>query len=204
MERFIAVHKTAIREESSIVAENDWSPSGGTVAAKVAELAASLACAAADQSRAQWPEAGGACAQAQALGRRVKQLGEDGAGAYAIARRALAEREPERGSDSTSEDQAKRDWRLGVAVKQAAESPLQLAASAADLAELAGEIAARAADDVRADAVVAALLAASAARAAARLVKINLAVGDGQPALVAGRYAEAAAAAAAAADALEL
>lgn len=166
-------------------------------AARAAELAASLAAAAADHSRERWPEAGGARAQAQALERRAVQLGEHGAEAYAAAREALAHR----GHGAGSGDQAKRDWQLGVAVEQAAEAPLGLAAIGADIAELAREIALRADDQVRDDAVVAAMLAAAAARAGARLVQINLAVGQQQPAMLAQRYAEAAAAAVASAEA---
>ena len=115
-----------------------------------------------------------------------------------MARDALAER-----AATPSRDSAERDWRLGVAVERAAVPPLELAATAADIAELAREIATRAADDVRADAVIAAVLAAAAARGAARLVAINLAVGGKQPDAVARRCAQAAAAAAAAAEAAE-
>lgn len=181
--------------------ETDPYPAGGAVAAQVAELAASLAAAAADHSRDGWPEAGGARAQAQALGRRAAALGEQGAGRFLLARRALAERGV--GTAATGETQAERDWRLRVAVEQAAEPPLELAACAADIAELAGLIATRAAAEVRVDAVIAAMLAAAAARAAGRLVQINLVVGDRQPAAAARGYAAAAAAAADAAEAAE-
>lgn len=176
--------------------EVDPYPSGGAVAARVAEMAASLAAAAADASREHWPDAGGARAQAQALTRRAGQLAESGAGAYGRARWALARR----GDATRGEDQTRRDWRLGLAVEEAAQAPLQLAASGADIAELAAEIAKQGADDVRADAVIAALLAAAAARAAAGLVQVNLVVGDKEPAVAACRYAEAAAAAAARAE----
>lgn len=83
--------------------------------------------------------------------------------------------------------------------------PLELAAGAADIAELAGVIARSGSYEVRADAVIAAELAAAAASAAARLVQINLVVGGDQQIAVAARdYAEAAAGAAASATAIDL
>ncbi len=174
------------------MAETDPYPLGVVASAQVAELAASLVSAVADQSREGWEEAGGARAQAQALARRAAELGPRGGDAYLAARRALAGRAHVSSAASTAGDQARRNWQLGVAVEHAADAPLELAAIAADIAKLAELIAARAADDVRADAAVAAMLAAAAARAAARLVAINLAVGEKQPAVVARRYAEAA------------
>jgi formiminotetrahydrofolate cyclodeaminase len=176
-------------------------PGGGAVAALVAALAASLAAAAADRSRTGWDEAGGARAQAQALRRRTIELAERDAAAYAAAREALARLARETGIGPDGEDQAARDWQLGTVVERAAGPPLELAASAADIAELSAVIAVRGAADVRADAVVAAILAAAATRAAAQLVQINLVVGEQEPAVMARRYAAAATAAATAAEA---
>lgn len=187
-----------------MMAESDPYPSGGVAVARVAELAAALAAAAADYSRGHWAEAGGARAQAQSLGRRTAKLADDEADTYATARRALADRSATPGSASGSETQAERDWKLRLAVQQAAEAPLELAVRAADIAALSREIASRAVDDVRTDAVIAALLAATASRAAARLVRINLAVGEGAAAAIASEHADAAAAAAAAAEAFDL
>jgi formiminotetrahydrofolate cyclodeaminase len=173
-------------------------PAGGATAALVAALAASLAAAAADRAREQWDEAGGACAQARALRRRAAGLVERHMAAYAAARSALAQRHLE--AEVTEGDEA-RNWRLGVAVEEAAQPPLELAARAADIAELAGVIATHGADDIRADAVIAAELAAAAAHGAALLVRINLVLGgDQHAATLAQRYADAAAAAAASVD----
>lgn len=183
------------------MAEGNPDPMGGAVAAQVASLAASLAAAAADRSRDQWAEAGGACAQAQSLSRRTAKLAGRDAAAYAAARDALARRGLEAGARVVSDDQQARDWRLGTAVEQAAEPPLELAARSADIAELAVAIAVRGAPDVRADAVVAALLAAASARAAAHLVQINLVVsGDPRRVALAQGYADAATSAAASVD----
>jgi formiminotetrahydrofolate cyclodeaminase len=180
--------------------ERDAFPGGGTVAALVAAEAASLAAAAANRSRAGWEEAGAARAQAQALRRRAIELAERNAVAYARARDALARRPSGAPGVTATEEQPARDWSLGVAVEEAAGPPLELAASATDIAELAAMIAARGAADVRADAAIAAMLAAAAARAAAQLVQINLVVGQQEAAAQARRYADAAAAAAGSAE----
>jgi formiminotetrahydrofolate cyclodeaminase len=109
-----------------------------------------------------------------------------------------------RGAHPDSERAEVRDWRLGQAVKQAAQPPLELSACALTVAQLAELIASNAAGEVRADAAVAAQLAAAAARAGAHLVEINLVVGgDRQPAVHARELAEAAAVAAAQASALD-
>jgi methenyltetrahydrofolate cyclohydrolase len=186
------------------LAEKDAYPESGAVAALVAALAASLAAAAADRSRAQWDEAGGARAQAQALERLTTQLADRDAAAYAVARQALAQGGAGSESGDAPEDQEARDWHLAVAVEQAAGPPLELSARAADIAELARGVAGHGAGEVRTDAVVAALLAAAASRAAARLVEVNLVVGgDQRPAALARGYARAAEAAAASAEAAD-
>ncbi len=154
-------------------AGGDDYPAGGVVAGVVAALAASLAAAAADSSRPEWSEAGGMRAQAQALHRRALTLARRDAAAYEAARQELLERGGEVGPGA---DDQERDRRLGRVVEQAAGPPLELAARAADIAELARVIAARGSGDVRADAMIAAHLAAAAAQAAARLVEINLVV----------------------------
>ncbi len=152
------------------LAEGDADPTGGAVAAVAAALAASLAASAADRSRAEWDEAAGARAQAQALRRRALALADQDAEAYADARAALAER-------GGAGDQAGRDALIGDAVTIAAQLPLQIGATAADIAQLAGQIATHGNVDVRADATIGAALAAGAARGAAHLVEINLVAG---------------------------
>lgn len=185
-------------------AEGHAYPAGGAVAAVVTGLAASLAAAAADSSRAQWDEAAGARAQALALRRRALSLAKRDAAAYAAARQAFADRGLGVGADDAPAGEQTRDWKLGAAVGGAAEPLLELAAAAADVAQLAVMIALRGAGDVRADAVIAALLAAASADAAARLVQVNLVVGGGQElAARARRYADEAAGAAAAAREVE-
>lgn len=209
-------HKTGDREESSLIpdflttrlvegiaelteplAAGDAEPAGGPIAALVAAWAASLAAAAADRSRGQWDEAAGARAQAQALRRRALGLAERDVEAYAAARAALAERDVP-SPDQAGGDEA-RDWRIGEAVRHAAGPPLELAACALDIAQLARLIASHAAGDIRADAAIAATLAAGSAQAAAHLVEINLVVGgDDQLSSLARGHAQEAVAAAAA------
>jgi formiminotetrahydrofolate cyclodeaminase len=179
-------------------------PPAGAVAALVAAWAAALAAAAADRSRSNWDGAAGACAQATALRTRALRLLERGVHAHAQAMETLAERgvhahaqametlaERGGGEDARDARENSRDWRLGESVKQAAEPPLELAACALSIAQLASTIAADAAGEVRADAAVAARLAAAVARAGAHLVDINLIVGgDREPARHARALAE--------------
>jgi formiminotetrahydrofolate cyclodeaminase len=177
-------------------------PPGGAISALVAAWAATLAGAAADRSREGWSEAAGACAQARSLRARALNLLERGALAHAHAMKALETRR-QAGSEDVEGDEG-RDWRLGEALKDAAEPPLELAACALDVAQLARTIASHAAGDVRGDAAVAAQLSAGAARAAAHLVEINLVVGgDRQPAVRARALAEAAEVAAAHASTID-
>ena len=63
---------------------------------------------------------------------------------------------------------------VGTALARAAEVPLQITETAADVAALAALVAEHASSDVQADAAVAAALAESGARAAAHLVEVNL------------------------------
>ncbi len=147
-------------------------PAAGAAAALVAGMAASLAAAAADRSREAWEEAAGARAQALALARRSSVLAEQARLQYAQARQALEGRQPE-----TEPPDEVRDWALGLAIRSAADPLMELARASADIAELSATVARQGAGDVRADAVVAADLAAAAARSAARLVHVNLVVG---------------------------
>jgi methenyltetrahydrofolate cyclohydrolase len=159
-----------VAEVLELLAADGAQPAGGPAAAIVAGLAATLAAAAADQSRDEWPEAGGARAQALALRHRILDLASENAAAYATARTALADRGREGALGN-------RDSLLGEAVRLAADAPLQIGAVAADVAALAALVAAHGAPDVQTDAAIASLLAAAAAESAARLVEINLVAG---------------------------
>jgi hypothetical protein len=132
-------------------------PGAGRLAAEVtasaAELLARLARGAADT----WSEAAAVAAQAQLLHDRAAPLGELAALAYEEALAAAG------GDDE-----------VGQAYARAAEPPLQIAEAAADVVALAVLVARNGDPAHRADAVVAALLAAGSARAAAELVASNL------------------------------
>jgi formiminotetrahydrofolate cyclodeaminase len=149
------------------VAAAPGGPGAGEVAGGVIAVAAGLCEAVARASLEAWPDARGAVAQAAQLRRRADGLAGANAAAYADARRALHPPEPV----GTG-----RDGTLRATLLRSAEIPLALAAVAADCAVLAAVLAHEAEADVRGDAVAAAELAAGAARAAAWLVEINLAL----------------------------
>jgi formiminotetrahydrofolate cyclodeaminase len=156
-------------------------PLGGAALAVAASAAADVVVTVARRSAAS-----GAAAQAEALRARVADAAVRNAQAYAealVAREAAAGLPPER-----------RDWEIGRAFARAAEQPLELARVAADIALLAAGIASQADPDVRADAVVAAALAAGVARGAVALVAVNLTAVPGDERVAeAERLAEAAA-----------
>ncbi|HET9243542.1 MAG TPA: cyclodeaminase/cyclohydrolase family protein [Gaiella sp.] len=135
-------------------------PAGGSAAALATAMASGLVRLVARVSR-DWDEGPGIAAQAAALGDRALVLADDDHVAYAHALEQL--RSPER------------DAALGVALRRAAEVPLQIAETAADVAALAALAARDGAEAVRGDAWTAATLAEAASTAAARLVHVNLA-----------------------------
>jgi formiminotetrahydrofolate cyclodeaminase len=148
------------------VAADSYGPGGGSVAAIVVALSASLLAMTARLSIDDWDEAGGAVAQAKSLRLRVAPLAAADAQAFRDAIRAL-------GGEHRSET-GTRPIELGTALARAAEVPLQIAEAAADVAALAALVAERASGDVQPDAAAAAALAAAGARAAAHLVEVNL------------------------------
>jgi methenyltetrahydrofolate cyclohydrolase len=74
-------------------------------------------------------------------------------------------------------DQPDRAERIAAARAEASRSPLEIARVAADLAELAAELAITGNPNLAGDAIAGALLADASAQAAARLVRINLTAG---------------------------
>jgi methenyltetrahydrofolate cyclohydrolase len=142
-----------------VLAESGPGPAGGSAAAIATTMAAGLVRLVARVSH-EWDEAPGIAAQAAALGDRALVLADDDHRAYAHAVEQL--RAPER------------DASLGIALRRAAEVPLRIAETAADVAALAALAARDGADAVRADAWAAAALAEAASVAAARLVHVNL------------------------------
>jgi formiminotetrahydrofolate cyclodeaminase len=150
----------------SIAAETP-APGGGSVAAVVVEMAASLAAMAARFARQHWDGAAGALAQAEALRARAAPLAQEDAEAYEAVLTAM--RMPR---DLEAEV---RNTLIGDTLSRAADAPLRIAETAADVAELGATLAEEGNPNLRGDAAAAAVLSEAAARAAANLVEINLA-----------------------------
>lgn len=147
---------------------------GGSAAAGVVAMAAGLTAMAARASYGQWPEAGGAAAQAEALRARAVELARDDADAFEQAALELHARG----------DGAKgRDAALAVKLDRAADVPLEIARTAIDVTSLAADAALKGDPDRRPDAVAACVMAEGAARAAAHLVEVNLKVTGKDPRL---------------------
>ena len=160
------------------IAAETPAPGGGSVAAFVTEMAASLAAMAARFAH-DWDGAAGAVAQAETLRHRAAPLAGEDAVAYENVLTALRmpqELEPE-----------VRNTLIGETLSRAADVPLAIAECAASVAELAAEIAVCGNQNLRGDAAAAAILAASAARVAANLVEINLSTAEGDDRVEHGR-----------------
>lgn len=160
-----------LRELLDRVAAQTATPGSGSVAAIVVGLSAGLVGMSARFSRKDWGDAGGIVAQANALQARAGPLARADADAYEAA---------------LSELRAPRDWpegdrdaAIGSALSRAADVPLAIAETAADVAELGALVARRGNPNLTGDATAAVILAEAAARAAANLVAINLATTPG-------------------------
>jgi formiminotetrahydrofolate cyclodeaminase len=149
-------------------------PSGGGVAALAVTFAAGLCEMTAGLSARHLPEAPRLAEQARRLRDRAAPLAQADAEAYRAVIAAL------RAPDTTAPGQPQ----LAAALSQASVVPMEVAETGAEVAALAAAVAAEGNPNVRGDAVTAALLAAAGARAAAALVRINLAgaEGDDRPA----------------------
>ena len=167
-------------------------PGGGGAAAVTGAMAAGLVAMAARFSARQLPEAGELAEEADRLRRRLAQLAEEDAQAYAAVLEAL--RGP---GEAGSGEQRETQWRealLGAAIV-----PLEIAEIGAQVALMAARLAETGNPNLRGDAVTGAVLAAASARSAACLVEINVRLGDLDPGL-SRRAAQAAADAGDAAD----
>lgn len=148
------------------LAEPRPAPGGGSALAfAVATAAAVLSMA------ARISGAAGLAAQAESLRARTAPLAQVDADSYD---EALAVRDA---TEDLGADQ--RDFVIGRAFARAAEPPLEIVRAAADVAELAAELAATGDPRVRADALAAAALAAGVARGAVALIAANLTAVDG-------------------------
>ena len=148
-------------------------PGAGSAAAIVVAMAAGLVAMVARASKEYWPEAGGAIGQAEAFRARVAPLAQADAEVYREALTALRRRE--------ALEERYRDQQLRAALERAAEIPLKIAEAGSDLACLAALLVENGNPEVRADAAAASLLAEGGARAAAKLVEINLGTTEDDP-----------------------
>ena len=156
----VSVAGIPVSQLQDVLAESGPGPAGGSAAALAATMAAGLVRLVARVSD-DWADAPGVAAQASALGDRALALADDDHRVYARAMAQLASPE--------------RDTALGAALRRAAEVPLQIAETAADVAILASLAAEEGSETVRADAWAAAALAEAATVSAAKLVHVNLA-----------------------------
>lgn len=154
----------SVREFLDEVATPTPTVTGGAVNAVTAASAAGLVSMVARLSSAM-PDAETIVASVDDLRAKAVKLAETDSQAYApvLAARRRSTDDPERNSA------------LRVAYVEAAQPPLRLAELAAELAEIAADVAARGKKSLRGDAVTAATLAAGAARASTSLARVNLA-----------------------------
>jgi formiminotetrahydrofolate cyclodeaminase len=155
----VSVAEATVSRLQDLLAQPGPGPAGGSAAAVATTMAAGLVRLVARVSD-HWEDGPGVAAQASALGDRALSLADDDHRVYA---RAMAE------LSSPS-----RDATLGAALRRAAEVPLHIAETAADVAILAALAAQEGSDTVRGDAWAAAALAEAATVSAAQLVHVNL------------------------------
>jgi formiminotetrahydrofolate cyclodeaminase len=165
-------------------------PGGGGAAAVTGTMAAGLVAMAARFSATRLPGAGELADQADELRRRLVQLADEDAQAYAAVLEAL--RLPR---EASQREVQRQEALLGAAVV-----PLEIAEIGARVASMAARLAEAGNPNLRGDAVTGAVLAAASARSAACLVDIDVELGGLDPGL-SRRAAQAAADAGAAADA---
>ncbi len=149
----------------SVAAETP-APGGGSIAALVAALAAALVAMAARFSRKHWADAAAVAERADAIRHRTAPLAPADAQAYEevlVAMRLPKDLEPD-----------VRNATIGGALARAADVPLEIAREASEVAALAALVAENGNPNLRGDAVAAAMFAAAATKAAARLVEVNL------------------------------
>jgi formiminotetrahydrofolate cyclodeaminase len=153
------------------VASTDPAPGAGSSSAIATALGAALLemTASIESGREEAAVDAGVATRAAELRARALELADTELSSYApvIEAQRLPAGSPERAE------------RVKAALAEASRSPLAIAETAAEAAELAARVAAAAKPAVRGDAIAGALIAEAAATAAAGLVEVNLAGGDG-------------------------
>lgn len=152
------------------VASDEPAPGGGAAAAMVVALAAGLSGMAARLSADHLADATGLAERVDRLRRRVAPLAQEDATAYGHVLAAYRNQE--------DDDPEFRRERIQTALSGAADVPLAIAETGAEVAEVAARLAREGNPNLRGDAVAAALLAEAGVRAAAVLVEINTTAGE--------------------------
>jgi methenyltetrahydrofolate cyclohydrolase len=149
------------------IASKEPAPASGSACGAVVAAAAALVEKSANLSTKHWDGAARALEQARALRLASFELIEEDAQAYlafvAVVRGA---KEQERAESQEA---------VAVAHARTIDVPLRMTRAAADVAELAVQLAQHGNPNLRADAVVAATLAAAAAESGLTLIEVNLA-----------------------------
>jgi formiminotetrahydrofolate cyclodeaminase len=149
-----------------LVSAAEPAPAGGSTAAIAVALAAGLCVMAARLSTRQMSDAPDLAATAEQLRDRAAALCQADADAYRRVMSALHE--------PCEPDPQDRQRQIAAALLEATDVPLEVVGTGASVAGLAARIAECGNPNLLGDAVTAALLAESGARAAAALVLINL------------------------------
>ncbi len=158
-----------VRQFLDEVAARSPAPGGGGASAITAALAAGLVAMAARFSAAQLPGAEDLAARADRLRGRAADLVDEDARVYGAVLEAFALPR----DTGTGE----RERRLRETLEQAAAVPGEMAEIAAQVAGMAATVAGAGNPNLRGDSISAAVLAEAAARSAAALVDINVALG---------------------------
>ena len=153
-----------------LVASDEPAPGGGAVAAVAVTLAAGLSGMSARLSADHLADANELAERADLLRRRAAPLAQEDATAYGHV--LAAYRTPDDG------DPEVRREHIRTALSGAADVPLAIAETGAEVARIATRLAREGNPNLRGDAVAAALLAGAGVRAAAVLVEINTAAAE--------------------------
>jgi len=141
-------------------------PASGSASAAVIAIASSLLEKVARLSAARWASAGAALEEAHALRLRAEALVEADANAY------MSYVDAQRAAKALGREE--RERMVAVARAATVDVPLAIARLAGETVDLAATLAENGNPNLRADAMVAATLAAAAATSAARLIGVNL------------------------------
>jgi formiminotetrahydrofolate cyclodeaminase len=150
-----------------LLASGESAPGGGSAIAVSVALAASLSSMAARLSTKHLADATGLVERAEGLRERVAPLAR--ADAVAYGRVLVAQR---------AREAPYRDGDVRAALSEAADVPLAVAETGAEVASIAARLASDGNPNLEGDALCAGLLADAGVRAAVRLVEINL---SGEP-----------------------